>query len=70
MYIIFLFISILLKAWKKYYRNPMNYFIIPKYNNYCDMELLVEMFKGRLVDTSKKNINIVDHIKKDDYVNL
>ena len=48
----------------------MNYFIIPKYNNYCDMELLVEMFKGRLVDTSKKNINIVDHIKKDDYINL
>ena len=55
-------------AWNKYYRNPKNYFVIPKYANYKDMELLIAVFQGRLIDISKKNTVDLDYDKKEKYL--
>lgn len=57
-------------GWSKYYRLPRNRFIIPKYCNYINLEVLVEVFKGNKIDISKKNINEIDYVKKDKYFDL
>lgn len=52
-------------GWKKYYRNPRNYFVLPKKANYIDMEILVEVFKGNMINIGKKHIENIDYCKKD-----
>ncbi len=54
-------------AWKKYYRNPNKYVVLPKYANYKNMEMLVAIFNGNLIDTSKKNIENIDYFLKEKY---
>lgn len=43
-------------AWTKYYRTPRNYIVLPKYCNYVNMEILVSVFNGNIIDVSKNNI--------------
>ncbi len=54
-------------AWRKYYRNPKTFFIVPKHANYKNMEVLVAAFNGKVIDTSKPNITELDGFKKDKY---
>jgi len=54
-------------AWKKYFRNPRKFFVIPKNANYKNMELLVAAFSGKVIDTSKVNIVEVDYDVKEKY---
>ena len=57
-------------AWHKYFRTPNNYFVLPKFNNYANMEVLVQIFNGVPIDTRKQFVNIIDHPKKHDYMDL
>lgn len=52
-------------AWTKYYRTPVNFVMIPKKYKYANMEVLVQIFNGRPIDASDKNIVEIDYIKKD-----
>jgi len=54
-------------AWRKYFRNPRKYFIMPKNANYKNMEILVAAFSGKVIDTSKPNIVEIDHDVKEQY---
>lgn len=54
-------------AWSKYFRNPKNYILIPKYANYKNMEILIATMSGNFIDTSKQNIVEIDHEKKIDF---
>jgi hypothetical protein len=38
-------------AWNKYYRNPRNLIVIPKVANYANMEILIQAFNGKIIDT-------------------
>ena len=57
-------------AWTKYYRTPRNWFSLPKFNNYSNMEVLIAIFKGMPIDCSKKNIVEIDYSKKDKYKDI
>lgn len=54
-------------AWRKYYRNPKNYFTVPKNANYKNMEILVAAFNGKVIDTSKQNVIEIDYDKKEKF---
>eukprot|EP00331_Platyophrya_macrostoma_P026640 CAMPEP_0176442712 /NCGR_PEP_ID=MMETSP0127-20121128/21988_1 /TAXON_ID=938130 /ORGANISM="Platyophrya macrostoma, Strain WH" /LENGTH=183 /DNA_ID=CAMNT_0017827797 /DNA_START=246 /DNA_END=797 /DNA_ORIENTATION=- len=54
-------------AWTKYYRNPNSYFLLPKYANYVDYELLVAAFSGKMIELTKQNTVEIDHDKKERY---
>ena len=54
-------------AWKKYFRNPKNYIVIPKNANYKDMELMTAVFNGKMVDTSKQFYKEIPNKKVDQY---
>ncbi|KRX08565.1 hypothetical protein PPERSA_13046 [Pseudocohnilembus persalinus] len=55
-------------AWKKYYRNPQNYLVIPKYSNYLDTETLIAVFSGKIIDINKSNYVEIDYNKADKYL--
>eukprot|EP01017_Pseudomicrothorax_dubius_P049668 TRINITY_DN926_c0_g1_i2.p1 TRINITY_DN926_c0_g1~~TRINITY_DN926_c0_g1_i2.p1 ORF type:complete len:167 (+),score=31.61 TRINITY_DN926_c0_g1_i2:402-902(+) len=57
-------------AWKKYYRNPRTFINIPKYANYADWEMLVHVFKGRIIELGKENIVEIDYDKTSRYKDL
>ena len=54
-------------CWRKYFRNPKTYFNIPKNANYKNMEILVAVFNGKVIDTSKPNVEEIDYSKKEKY---
>ncbi len=54
-------------SWRKYFRNPRTLFVLPKRANYQNMEILVAVFNGKVIDTSKQNCVELDHHKKDKY---
>jgi hypothetical protein len=47
-------------CWFKYYRNPRNFLTIPKNSNYANMEVLIQVFNGNVIDTSKKWVERVE----------
>lgn len=55
-------------AWKKFFRNPRNFFIIPKNANYKNMEILTAVFSGKVIDTSKANVVDIDYNAKEKYL--
>ncbi|KAL4460282.1 hypothetical protein ABPG74_000033 [Tetrahymena malaccensis] len=57
-------------AWTKYYFTPQQYFFIPKYCNYVNMEVLVNVFNGKIVNTSKDYVENIDYKLKDKYTNV
>jgi len=57
-------------SWTKYYSNPGNFFIIPKYYNYINMEVLIAVFSGKNIDTSAANWVLIDHDEKEDYMHV
>ncbi len=54
-------------SWSKYFRNPNNYFLLPKYANYIDYEILVAAFSGKMIEVTKQNTVELDHDKKEQY---
>jgi hypothetical protein len=46
-------------AWMKYYRTPRNYLVIPKNSNYMNEEVMIKAMEGVMIDTSKKNIEVI-----------
>ncbi len=55
-------------SWRKYFRNPKTYFTIPKNANYKNMEILIALFNGKVIDTSKTNVNEIETSKKEKYL--
>lgn len=54
-------------SWKKYFRNARTNFVLPKRANYQNMEILIAVFNGKVIDTSKSNVVELDHHKKEKY---
>jgi hypothetical protein len=54
-------------TWKKYYRSQLTFFYLPKAHSYVNMEILVNIFNGKLINTSSENINQLDEFKVNNY---